>query len=178
MKLPSPIRVVALFEAAKGALVVLAGFGLLALVHHNLQDLAEQLVAHLHLDPARHFPRIFIADAGKLGATQHWALAAFAALYGLVRGVEAYGLWHARRWAEWFAALSGSIYVPVELYELATKPSWLSFAALLINLAVVLLMLAALRRGGGRHAAPAESTATGPGQCAEPHRSRDGPAAT
>src|SRR2546421_9699862 len=40
------VRVVALFEALKGALVLIAGFGLLALVHRDLEDLAERLGPH------------------------------------------------------------------------------------------------------------------------------------
>ena len=146
LKLPGPIRLIAVFEAAKGALVIVAGFGLLALLHRNLQDVAEQLVSHLHLNPAKHYPRIFIEAAAHVSDTRRWWLALFAAAYGLVRGVEAYGLWHQRRWAEWFAALSGGIYIPFEIYELVTRASWLSFGALLVNIAIVLLMLQALRR--------------------------------
>ena len=36
MRLPSTIRAVALLEAAKGALVLLAGFGALSLIHYEL----------------------------------------------------------------------------------------------------------------------------------------------
>ena len=53
--------------------------------------------------------------------TRLWLMAGFAALYATVRFTEAYGLWHGRRWAEWFAALSGAVYVPVELYELLAR---------------------------------------------------------
>ena len=47
-----------------------------------------------------------------------WLLAAAATAYALVRGVEAYGLWFERRWAEWFALVSAGLYVPVEIFEL------------------------------------------------------------
>jgi uncharacterized membrane protein (DUF2068 family) len=66
-----------------------------------------------------------------------WLIAGLAAAYSLVRFFEAYGLWFARRWAEWFAALSGAIYVPFEVYELAHRASWLKFSALVINLVIV-----------------------------------------
>jgi len=46
--------------------VILAGCGLLALVHHDAQAFAERLVLHLHLNPARHYPRIFIEAAAHL----------------------------------------------------------------------------------------------------------------
>ena len=145
MKFPGPLRLVAVFEAVKGALVLLAGFGLLALLHRNLQDVAEQLVGELNLNPARHYPRVFIETAAHFTDTRRWLLVVFAVLYAAVRGVEAYGLWHARRWAEWFAALAGGIYIPVELYELVHKPGWLTLGALVVNVAIVWLMLRALR---------------------------------
>ena len=46
----SGVRVVAMFEAAKGGLVLLAGCGLLALVHHDVQAMAEEEGARLTLE--------------------------------------------------------------------------------------------------------------------------------
>jgi uncharacterized membrane protein (DUF2068 family) len=146
MPLFNSVRAVALFEAAKGTLVLLTGFGALSLIHHDAQQFAEQLVSHLHLNPAKHYPQIFIDAAAHLTDTRLWLMASLAASYGLVRFVEAYGLWHGRRWAEWFAAVSGGIYIPFELYELFQRGSWLSLGALVINVLVVVLMISALYR--------------------------------
>jgi uncharacterized membrane protein (DUF2068 family) len=146
MRLARTVRAVALFEAAKGALVFLAGLSALSLIHHDAQRLAEQLVAHLHLNPASRYPRIFIDAAGHLRDAHLWLLATSAGAYGLVRFVEAYGLWRGRRWAEWFAAVSGGIYIPFELYELFKGATWLSFGALLANVFIVGLMINALLR--------------------------------
>lgn len=66
MRSPSPIRAVALFEAAKGGLILAAGLGALSLIHHDLQHVAEQLVSHLHLNPVRSYPRIFVDAAARL----------------------------------------------------------------------------------------------------------------
>src|SRR5436305_641496 len=43
------VRTVALFEAAKGALVLAAGLGLLGLIHRDVQAFAERLVRASHL---------------------------------------------------------------------------------------------------------------------------------
>ena len=142
----STVRAVALFEAAKGTLVLLTGFGALSLIHHDAQRFAEQLVGHLHLNPAKHYPRIFIDTAAHLTDARLWMLATLAATYGLVRFVEAYGLWRGRRWAEWFAAVSGGIYIPFELYELFQGINWLSLGALVANVLIVGLMVNALLR--------------------------------
>ena len=146
MKVSAPLRTIAAFEAAKGMIVLLAGFGTLALIHFDAQRWADYIVAHLHLDLAKHEPKIFVELANQLTNSRMWMLALAAAMYALVRFVEAYGLWYGRRWAEWFAVLSGCIYIPFELREVMLKAGWLPWAALLLNLLVVGVMGYDLKR--------------------------------
>jgi uncharacterized membrane protein (DUF2068 family) len=145
MRFTRVLRTVAVFEAAKGLLVLMVGFGLFSLMHQNSQQLAQQLIAHFNLNPAHRYSQIFIELAGQLNDGRLWMLAGFALLYTVVRFIEAFGLWHARPWAEWFAALSGAIYIPFELHELWHRPSWLTAATLLVNVAIVSFMIYGLR---------------------------------
>ncbi|MEO8156879.1 MAG: DUF2127 domain-containing protein [Betaproteobacteria bacterium] len=135
------LRAVAVYEAAKGTLVLVAGFGLLSLVHQDVQYFAGQLVAHLHLNPAKGYPRIFLDAAASVTNARLWMLAGFALVYAAVRWIEAYGLWLGRRWAEWFAAASGAIYVPAELYELAQGLNWMKMLLLTVNVCIVAYMI-------------------------------------
>ena len=149
------VRVVAVFEASKGALVVGAGLGLLSLVHHDLQATAERLVRHSHLNPARHYPRIFIEAASRMNDSRLMSLAALAFLYSAVRFIEAYGLWHMRVWAEWFAIVAGSVFLPIEVYEIFRRATWMRGIVLLTNLVIVAYLVnvrVSSRRGssGGR----------------------------
>jgi len=146
MRLAQGIRTVAAIEAAKGLVVLLAGFGLFSLLHRDVQQFAETLVRHAHLNPASHMPHIFIDYAGRLNDARLQQLAAAALAYSAVRLVEAYGLWFERMWGEGFAAASGAIYLPFELRELIHRPSLLSACLLLVNLVVVLFMVYSLRR--------------------------------
>jgi uncharacterized membrane protein (DUF2068 family) len=146
MRLSGAVRFVALVEAVKGALVLAAGLGLFALLHRDVQAAAEELVAHFHLNPASRYPRIFIDAARSLTDARLWLLAAAAAGYAAMRFVEAYGLWRKRRWAEWFAALSGGLYIPIELYELWEGVSWVKLGLLAVNAAIVAYMALVLWR--------------------------------
>ena len=139
------VRLVALFEGAKGLAVLLAGFGLLALLHHDVQKLAVQLIERMHLNPARKYPSIFIDAAKNVTDAKLWMLAGIALAYSLLRGAEAYGLWKERRWAEWLAVASGSIYLPLEFYELAQGVSWIRAGAVIVNVGIVVFMGLALR---------------------------------
>jgi uncharacterized membrane protein (DUF2068 family) len=131
------LRVVASFEAAKGFIVLAAGLGLFHLVHRDVEEAAERLVRHLHLNVDSHYPRIFIDAAARMDDTHLRMLATLALVYSLVRFVEGYGLWRDRRWAEWFGAISGALYLPTEVYELWEKITWLRVSVFAVNCVVV-----------------------------------------
>ena len=135
------LRPIAVFEAFKGVVALIAGFGLLGFLDNDNEVFAEEIIRHLHLDPAQHYAHIFIKAMAEQNDFQLMAWAGFAALYATVRFAEAYGLWHERRWAEWLAALSGGVYVPIELFELLRHATWIKFAALAINLVIVAYMV-------------------------------------
>lgn len=139
------VRLVGALEAAKGALVLLAGMGLLSLIHRDIQVVAEHIVRFGHLNPASHYPKIFIDAASRMTDARLWGLAAAAAVYSIVRFIEAYGLWHERLWAEWFAMIASGVYLPVEVYELARHWTWIKTAIFATNVAIVLYMLYAIR---------------------------------
>jgi len=146
------IRVIAVIEVLKGALVLSAGFGLLSLVHHDLQATAERLVRHSHLNPARHYPRIFIEAASHMNDSRLRSLAALAFLYAAVRFVEAYGLWQVRVWAEWFAIIAGSLFLPVEAYEFLRRATWMRGIVFLTNLFIVAYLVYVLLSNRRAHA--------------------------
>lgn len=144
---PHPgLRLIAAFEALKAMAVIAAGCGLLTLLHQDVQSVAEAWVAHFHLNPASRYPRIFLALAARLGDTQLWLLAAGAAAYASVRIAEAYGLWRDRAWASWLGALSGGIYVPIELFELVERITAMRVMTFVINVAIVAYLVQRLRR--------------------------------
>ncbi len=138
------LRVVALFEAFKGTLALLAAGGLFYFIPHDLRQIAVELVGRLHLNPGKRYPNVFLRIVEDATNAQLWLVAAFVVVYAVVRFIEAYGLWRIRSWAEWLAAVSGAIYVPFELYELSRGFSWIKFGALVLNLAVVAFMVFAL----------------------------------
>ena len=122
--------------------MLLLGFGAVSLVHKDAWDVAESVLHFLHVNPDRHrSAQVFLNLADNVTDRKLWAMAAGATAYSIVRFVEAYGLWRARAWAEWFALISGALYVPFEAYELVRHATPIHVAVLLINLGVVFYML-------------------------------------
>ena len=134
------LRAVATFEAFKGALVILLGVTLL-LVHSHVEDYTESLLYHLHIDFDRRFGHMMLNAATTVSDARWWTIGVAAGSYASVRFVEAWGLWNQRVWAEWFALLSGALYLPLEFLKVMERPDWERVGVLVINLIIVVYML-------------------------------------
>ena len=77
-------------------------------------------------------------------------------VYAVVEGVEAFGLWYAKRWAEYLTFVVTASLLPLEAYELAHRVSVLKMITIAINLAVVAYLLFAKRLFGLRGGVAAE----------------------
>jgi uncharacterized membrane protein (DUF2068 family) len=136
-RLQKGIHAVAVFEAVKGALVLAAGFGLLRLLHKDAHMIACEFITHIHLNPVQKYPKIFIHLADNISDSKLWFFASLALIYSAFRFIEGYGLWKEKTWAEWLAVISGTIYLPVEFYEIWVKVSFVRILALAANIVVV-----------------------------------------
>jgi uncharacterized membrane protein (DUF2068 family) len=114
-------------------------------------DIADGLLRLLHISPDHHFAQVFLDWADSLTETKVWAVAGVALGYSLLRFVEAYGLWYAKAWAEWIALISGTLYLPFEIYKLINRPSLFHVGVFVINVAVVLYMVYELKTGESLH---------------------------
>ena len=140
------LQTIAAFEAAKGFIVLLADSGLLLLIHRNAQEIVELFVSHLHLNPAKTYPRIFLGLAAKASSANLTFLALGALAYSAFRFVEAVGLWKSRRWAAWVGAASAVVYVPFEAAYLVRHPGFEPLIALALNLAIIVFLSTVLWR--------------------------------
>jgi uncharacterized membrane protein (DUF2068 family) len=131
------VRSIAVIEGAKGVLVILAGLGLLGLLHHDVQAIAEALVRDAHLNPASHLPRLLLEASGKVDDHRILFLVRFAMAYGALRLAEAYGLWHLRPWGEWLGALVGGLYLPFEVRLIIHRFTMLHLLVFIGNLLIV-----------------------------------------
>jgi uncharacterized membrane protein (DUF2068 family) len=134
------LRAVAILEAVKGLLAIVASFAFLEIVHKNvdLEDAAQDLLYYLHIDPDRHLSHMFVHAAGKVMDANVTLVLTILFVYAAGRLIEGYGLWRQRVWAEWLAIISGAAYLPLELYKLIRHPNWIHWTILLVNIVVVL----------------------------------------
>ena len=155
------LRPIAAVECLKGAGGLIVGFVALGFMDRDNEVFAEQIIRHLHIDPTWRYAQWFVKLVTEASDSQILVVGGFFALYASVRFAEAYGLWFERRWAEWLAALSGGVYVPIEVYELFRRVSWPRISALVINLLIVAYMVWLLTESRRKRAALAQAAEVG-----------------
>ena len=131
------LRAIGVFEVIKGCVALAAGIGLLDLLHHDVHQVALALLWRFHLDPQTHYSILLVHYADLLSAINLRTLAPLALGYISLRLVEGYGLWKEKIWAEWLGALSGALYIPIEIGHLKHRTTLVNGAVLLANLLIV-----------------------------------------
>jgi uncharacterized membrane protein (DUF2068 family) len=163
------LRGIAMLEAIKGIFAVIVAIWLLSLLHKDLQNVAEHLLYFLHkifhLNPDGRLARALVRGARRVtpGNLHLWIGGTLA--YAMIRFTEAIGLWLEKSWAEWFALISGGLYIPIEIYELTHHPNLIKWAVLIINILIVWYLAWLLRDSHkqkklGREAVRRESSST------------------
>jgi uncharacterized membrane protein (DUF2068 family) len=158
------LRLLATERFIKGTLVFLAAYGVFRFRSHRdavqrafnddlplVKPLADKL--HYSLDDSSivHTLRSVIEARS---TTLLW-VAMGLLLYGALQYCEGVGLWLLKRWGEYFAVIATSLFIPVEVYELVERVTWVRVGALVLNIAAVVYILVSKRLFGlrGGHAA-------------------------
>ncbi|MGI8522362.1 MAG: DUF2127 domain-containing protein [Nocardioides sp.] len=94
----------------------------------------------------------------KLLNTEHTTLLYVAlgvTAYGLLELLEAIGLWLMRRWGEYVAVVGTAIFIPLEIYEIVERVTWLRLVTFVFNVFAVVYIVWTKRLFGfrGGHAA-------------------------
>ncbi|HEY0332909.1 MAG TPA: DUF2127 domain-containing protein [Stenotrophomonas sp.] len=131
------LHLIALFEAAKGLLAVLAATGLEILGPLPLRGAVSALIRRFNLDP-EHGALPSLLTMISPNAVHLAAAGIFA--YGLLHLVEAWGLWRAKAWASWLGCLTAALYLPFDVFAILRHPGWASWSVLIVNLLVVAVL--------------------------------------
>lgn len=157
------LRVLSVERILRGAFIVLAAVAVWKF--SNTQDSVQRLFNQdltLFRPIARHFHYDLDNSpiVGTIQKTFHYrhstlvVVAAALLAYALIEIVEGFGLWWGKRWAEYLTVVATAAFLPLEVYELMDKVSWLKIATMVINVLAVIYLLLAKRlfglRGGAK----------------------------
>lgn len=130
----------ALLEGAKGLLAIIGAIVIFNFAHKNLTEVALHVLSALHVHPGSRLAEGVFHAADKATTQQIVTVGFGVSVYAAIRLIEAVGLWRERDWAEWFALLSASIYLPWEVYEILNHYRPIKAVVLIINIVVILYL--------------------------------------
>jgi len=139
------IRLIAVFKFLKAGLLIALGVGVFRLVHKDLGSVIEHWCEAMRLDPGSHFVNLALEKAAHVSPEQVKKLGLGSFLYAGLFLAEGTGLWLRKRWGEWLTVIITSSLVPVEIYEIYRRPSYVKVVVLALNVAIVVYLIYHIR---------------------------------
>jgi phosphoribosylanthranilate isomerase len=139
------IHLISLEKTIKAIILILVGFKLISLFDQDVHSWAADFVTRHGIDIGNRYVHVFFE--GLVGVTNGqivtWSVIAF--FYSAVLLIEALGLWFQKRWAEYLTAIGTALLIPLELYEIYERVTWVRVGALAINIFIVWYLATRLR---------------------------------
>ena len=159
------LRLIAIDRALHFVVLALLGVAILIFASHRSQlrdefyKVATALQQTVGGGPVQQEKVGLLGELNKLfslrSSTLHWVGAGVLG-YAALEGLEAIGLWFQKRWAEYLTFIATSLFLPLEVYEIAHHATAFKVIALIVNVAVVVYLLYAKRLFGIRGGVAAE----------------------
>jgi uncharacterized membrane protein (DUF2068 family) len=134
------------FKLLKGAGLLIAGFGLLKLLHKDVAAVALHWIEVLRVDPDNRFIHRALLRIFNVTPKQLKELSVGTFLYAAIFLIEGSGLLARRHWAEYMTLISTALFVPIEVYEIYRHVTLTRIGVLAINLAIVWYLAARVKR--------------------------------
>src|SRR6267154_3432066 len=115
------LLLIAAFKLIKGLGLLALGIGALRLLHKDVAAEIAQWLDALRVDPHNRYIQILIEKLGMVDDRKLKALSIGTFFYAALFLTEGVGLALRKRWAEYWTIVSTSLFIPLEVYELAKR---------------------------------------------------------
>ena len=131
------LMAIGIFKLIKGLLLILAGIGVLMLVHHDLVEVLSRWVGVAHVDPDNKYFQKVVAKLWLVDDRKLKEVGAGTFFYAGIFLTEGLGLVRRKTWAEYFTIVVTSSFLPVEVYLLTEHLTAARVVATLVNLGIL-----------------------------------------
>ncbi|HEV8591749.1 MAG TPA: DUF2127 domain-containing protein [Pyrinomonadaceae bacterium] len=139
------IHIISIFKLLKGILLILVGFKLLTLLNQDVAQWFADFVDRHGFNPENTYVHAIAEKLAGVTNTQIVAMSVGSFGYSALQLTEGIGLWLEKRWAEYLTVIATALLIPVELYELFEKFTWVRIGVLVLNLFIVWYLATRLR---------------------------------
>jgi uncharacterized membrane protein (DUF2068 family) len=147
------LLLIAGFKLFKGIVLVAIAIGALRMIHRDVSEFVMRWVDHLRIDPDNRFIHKLIVKSFGIEAKQLKEISAGTFFYSAILLTEGVGLLKRKHWAEWFTVISTAVFVPLEVYEIVERFTWVRVGVLVVNLAIVWYLVDRIRSRRHEHTA-------------------------
>ena len=146
------VRVIGFFKAVKGLLLLALATGGVRMLHKDLAEEVSRWIQRFNMDPHNHFLRALIEKVDTIDSHRLLLYTIGTFFYAVLFLTEGIGLIMVKRWAEYFAVIITTSFLPIEIYEAVKRVRAIKIAIILINVAIVVYLIVKIKRG--RHSPP------------------------
>jgi uncharacterized membrane protein (DUF2068 family) len=139
------IHIISGWKILKSLVLIVVGIKLLTLLDRDVAEWFSAFIARHNIDAENRYVHSIME---KLAGVDNNKLMLFSAGSFLLSGLEfteGIGLWFEKRWAEFLTAVATAVFVPVELYEIYERFTWIRVLILIVNLFVIWYLVTRLR---------------------------------
>lgn len=131
------IFLIGLFKLFKGISLLIAGVGLLKLLHRDIATVTQHWIEVLRVDPDNRFIHRALVRIFNVTPKQLKELSAGTFVYAAIFLTEGIGLLLRKHWAEYMTLISTGLFIPLEAYEIHRHFTWLKAAVTVVNVLIV-----------------------------------------
>ena len=131
------IHIISGFKFLKGILLLIVGFKLLTLLDRDVAQWFADFINRHSIDPENTIVHVIAEKLAGVNKNNLIALSIGSFGYSALQLTEGIGLWLEKRWAELLTVIATSLLIPVEIYEIYEKFTWVRVAILILNLFVI-----------------------------------------
>jgi uncharacterized membrane protein (DUF2068 family) len=142
------------FKVVKALSLLALGAAFLSARHMPAQALLAEIARTLHIPLSSRILQRAMTAAVSLTPRRELLLAIAAFAYGILFVVEGIGLARLAPWARWLTIVATSGLIPLEIYEIARRPTLPRVVVLVVNLGVLVYLVRRKEVFQGRPAAP------------------------
>lgn len=137
---------IGIYKVLEGALLLAAGFGVLHLLHGDVEAHLRHWVHVLRIDPDNKYIHRFLERAFSISPKQLKELSVGTFIYAGMRFAEGFGLAFRKRWAEYLTVVFTGIFIPLEIYEMTHHLTYVKIVVFVTNIAVLVYLILGLRK--------------------------------
>jgi uncharacterized membrane protein (DUF2068 family) len=139
------VRLIAIDKLSKGTILILVALRMLTLLGQDVHEWAVEFVSRHGIDVGNRYAQLVLERLIGVGTKQLITWSSVALVYSLVLFVEGFGLWYQKRWAEYITAIGTALLIPLELYEIYERFTWIRMAIIVVNVFIVWYLSTRLR---------------------------------